>query len=86
MSRQGNARILHGHAHRKDYFWPFDIKLNQNKTLIYRLTESTPAPKVFEDIREYIDRHSTQRPRQHVMASFANSLKEFNELYRELAK
>ena len=39
-----------------------------------------------EAFREYIDRHGKQRPRQHVMASFATSLKEFDELYRELAK
>lgn len=39
-----------------------------------------------EALRDYIDRQQTQRPRRHVMASFASSLDEFDSLYRELAK
>jgi hypothetical protein len=39
-----------------------------------------------EALREYIDRQQTERPRRHVMASFASSLDEFDSLYRELAK
>lgn len=39
-----------------------------------------------EALRDYIDRHQSQRPRRHVMASFASSLDEFDSLYRELAK
>ncbi|MCZ2415253.1 MAG: hypothetical protein LC136_13480 [Burkholderiales bacterium] len=39
-----------------------------------------------EALRDYIDRHQKVRPRRHVMAAFAESVKEFDELYRELAK
>jgi predicted transcriptional regulator len=37
-------------------------------------------------LRDYIDRKQCERPRRHVMASFAASLDEFDSLYRELAK
>jgi hypothetical protein len=37
-------------------------------------------------LRDYIDRQQKERPRRHVMASFASSLDEFDSLYRELAK
>ena len=39
-----------------------------------------------EALRDYIDRQQKDRPRRHVMASFASSLEEFDTLYRELAK
>jgi len=39
-----------------------------------------------EAMRDYIDRQQRERPRRHVMATFASSLAEFNSLYRELAK
>lgn len=39
-----------------------------------------------EALRDYIDRHQKERPRRHVMSSFASSLDEFDTLYRELAK
>ena len=39
-----------------------------------------------EALRDYIDRHQSARPRRHVLASFADSLGEFDSLYRELAK
>lgn len=39
-----------------------------------------------EALRDYIDRHQMERPRRHVMTSFASSLDEFDSLYRELAK
>jgi predicted transcriptional regulator len=39
-----------------------------------------------EAMRDYLNRHKTERPRKHVMASFASSLEEFDSLYRELAK
>ena len=39
-----------------------------------------------EALREYIDRQQNDRPRRHVMRSFAASLDEFDSLYRELAK
>jgi hypothetical protein len=37
-------------------------------------------------LRDYIDRQQKERPRRHVMASFASSPDEFDKLYRELAK
>jgi len=39
-----------------------------------------------EAMRDYIDRKQKERPRRHVMATFASSLAEFDSLYRELAK
>lgn len=39
-----------------------------------------------EALRDYIERRQAERPRRHVMASFAASLDEFDSLYRELAK
>ena len=39
-----------------------------------------------EALRDYIDRQQKERPRRHVMTSFASSLEEFDHLYRELAK
>ena len=39
-----------------------------------------------EAMRDYIDRQQTEKPRRHVMADFANSLSEFDELYAALAK
>jgi predicted transcriptional regulator len=39
-----------------------------------------------EALRDYIDRQHKERTRRHVMASFASSLEEFDNLYRELAK
>ena len=39
-----------------------------------------------EALRDYIDRHQSQRPRRHVVAAFAESLDQFDVLYRELAK
>ena len=37
-------------------------------------------------LRDYIDRQQKDGPRRHVMASFAPSQHEFDELYRELAR
>jgi len=39
-----------------------------------------------EALRDYIERHQTERPRRHVMDAFTSSLDEFDNLYRELAK
>jgi hypothetical protein len=39
-----------------------------------------------EAMRDYIDRQQKDRPRRHVVGSFAASLEEFDSLYRELAK
>lgn len=37
-------------------------------------------------LRDYIDRQQKERPRRHVVAAFADSVREFDDLYRELAK
>ena len=37
-------------------------------------------------MRDYLERQTKSRPRQHVMATFASSLEEFDNLYRDLAK
>ncbi len=37
-------------------------------------------------LREYIDRRRNARPRRHVVDAFGDSLAEFDELYRELAR
>lgn len=39
-----------------------------------------------EALRDFIDRHQKERPRRHVLAAFADSVREFDDLYRELAK
>lgn len=39
-----------------------------------------------EALREYIEQKAKGRPRRHVMEAFADSLSEFDDLYRELAK
>lgn len=39
-----------------------------------------------EALREYIERKEKGQPRRHVMDAFGQSLGEFDELYRELAK
>lgn len=39
-----------------------------------------------EALRDYIERKAQGRPRRHVMEAFADSLGEFDRLYRELAK
>jgi hypothetical protein len=39
-----------------------------------------------EALREYIERKEKGRPRRHVLDAFAQSLSEFDSLYRELAK
>ena len=39
-----------------------------------------------EALRDYIDRQQKERPRRHVLESFAESLGDYDALYRELAK
>lgn len=39
-----------------------------------------------EALRDYIEQKAKGRPRRHVMEAFAESLSEFDDLYRELAK
>ena len=50
-------------------------------------SEGRQFQAVLEDaLRDYLERQQRDRPRQHVMASFASSLEEFDSLYRDLAK
>lgn len=39
-----------------------------------------------EALRDYVEQKAKGRPRRHVMEAFADSLSEFDDLYRELAK
>jgi len=39
-----------------------------------------------EALRDYVERKEKGRPRRHVAEAFAQSLQEFDSLYRELAK
>ena len=39
-----------------------------------------------EAVREWLDRRRTDAPRRHVMAALAQSILEFERLYRELSK
>lgn len=39
-----------------------------------------------EALREYIERKEKGQPRRHALAAFAQSMEEFDSLYRELAK
>jgi len=39
-----------------------------------------------EALREYLDRQQNSTPRRHVLRTFASSLDEFDDLYRELEK
>ncbi|MBE0592359.1 MAG: hypothetical protein IH616_08155 [Gemmatimonadales bacterium] len=39
-----------------------------------------------EALRDYIDRRQKNRPRRHVAEAFADSVREFDDLYRELAR
>lgn len=39
-----------------------------------------------EALRDYVERHRTDRPRRHVLEAFAESVHEFDDLYRALAK
>jgi predicted transcriptional regulator len=50
-------------------------------------TQGRQFQAVLDDaLRDYIDRQQQERPRRHVMASFAASLDEFDDLYHKLAK
>ena len=50
-------------------------------------TEGRQFQAVLEDaMRDYIERRTSARPRRHVMEALGESLEDFDELYRELAK
>ena len=51
------------------------------------LAQGRQFQAVLDDaMREYLERQNKTRHRQHVMASFASSLEEFESLYSDLAK
>lgn len=50
-------------------------------------TEGRQFQAILEDaMRDYIDRKSRERPRRHVIQALSESLEDFDDLYRELAK
>ena len=50
-------------------------------------TEGRQFQAVLEDaMRDYIERHTKDRPRRHVLEALGESLEDFDDLYRELAK
>ena len=49
--------------------------------------EGRQLQSLIEDaLEQYLERNQTARPRKHVLEAFGMSLKEFDELYTELAK
>lgn len=50
-------------------------------------SEGRPIQEVLDEaLREYIERKEKGQPRRPAMDAFAQSLSEFDQLYRELAK
>ena len=49
--------------------------------------EGRQFQSILEDaLSEYLERHQSARPRAHVMEALGLSMKEFDELYKDLAK
>lgn len=49
--------------------------------------EGRQFQSILEDaLAEYLERHQTDRPRTHVIEELGLSMKEFDELYKNLAK
>jgi len=49
--------------------------------------EGRPIQEILDEaLREYIERKEKEQPRPQAMDAFAQSLSEFDQLYRELAK
>jgi hypothetical protein len=49
--------------------------------------EGRQFQSILEDaLTEYLERHKTERPRAHVLESLGVSMREFDELYKNLAK
>lgn len=49
--------------------------------------EGRQFQSIIEDaLAEYLERHQNDRPRAHVMEALGLSMKEFDELYKNLAK
>ncbi len=50
-------------------------------------SEGRPIQEILDEaLREYIERKEKEQPRRQAMDAFAQSLSEFDQLYRELAK
>ena len=50
-------------------------------------SEGRPIQEILDEaLREYIERKEKGQPRHQAMDAFAQSLNEFDQLYRELAK
>ncbi|MBX9896059.1 MAG: hypothetical protein K2Y09_12940 [Nitrosomonas sp.] len=50
-------------------------------------SEGRPIQEILDEaLREYIERKEKGQPRREAMDAFAQSLSEFDQLYRELAK
>ncbi len=50
-------------------------------------SEGRPIQEILDEaLREYIERKEKTQPRRQAMDAFAQSLSEFDQLYRELAK
>lgn len=50
-------------------------------------SEGRPIQEILDEaLREYIERKEKGQPRRQTMDAFAQSLSEFDQLYRELAK
>ncbi len=50
-------------------------------------SEGRPIQEILDEaLREYIERKEKSQPRHQAMDAFAQSLNEFDQLYRELAK
>jgi predicted transcriptional regulator len=50
-------------------------------------TEGRQFQSILEDaLSEYLERHQNARPRAHVMEALGLSMKEFDQLYKDLAK
>ncbi|MBP6056811.1 MAG: hypothetical protein KA524_00030 [Nitrosomonas sp.] len=50
-------------------------------------SEGRPLQEILDEaLREYIERKEKGQPRRQAMDAFAQSLSEFDQLYRELAK
>jgi hypothetical protein len=49
--------------------------------------EGRQFQSILEDaLTEYLERHQTERPRAHVLEALGVSIREFDELYQNLAK
>lgn len=63
-----------------------DPKLLEKMRLLAE-KEGRQFQSLLEDaLSEYLERHQTERPREHVLEAFGLSMQEFDQLYKNLAK